>query len=348
MNTDLLKDLTHTPGISGQEELVRALVKKALLDLTFSVTIDPMGNLIGHLPGKGPKLLIDAHMDEVGMMVQYIHDEGFIRFICIGGIDLETLYGQPVTIWGSEGSIPGIIGVPPPHMTNRKGDEKGPGIDPDTLFVDTGLSGPEVKERIAVGDQITFQAPWYDDGHVIQAKALDDRLGLFVMLEALSPFKEIPCDLYVVASAQEEIGLRGAAPVARRIKPDLVISIEATVANDLPGVPLERHLCRLGNGPEIRLSDGRFLAHRRWSEFIAAIAKESSIDHQIIVKKIGGTNAAVLQNAGIGAQSAVISIPVRYIHGPLGIARHADIKAAIRLLNKVITNIGRYEPILEP
>ncbi len=348
MNTDLLKDLTHTPGISGQEELVRALIKKVLLDLTFSVTIDPMGNLIGHLPGKGPKLLIDAHMDEVGMMVQHIHEEGFIRFICIGGIDHETLHGQPVIIWGSEGSIPGVIGAPPPHITNHERDGKGPGTEPGSLFIDTGLSGMEVKERIAIGDQITFQAPWYDDGHVIQAKALDDRLGLFVMLEALSPFKEVPCDLYVVASVQEEIGLRGAAPVARRIKPDLAISIEGTVANDLPGVPPERRLCRLGAGPEIRLSDGRFLAHRRWSEFIATIARESGIDHQIMVKKIGGTNAAALQNAGTGAQSAVISVPVRYIHGPLGIARHDDIMASIKLLNKVISNIGRYEAIVEP
>ena len=343
MDISLLKRLTLAPGISGREGAVRDIVEEILGGLTAEVSTDAMGSLIARVPGEGPRLLIDAHMDEVGLMVQHVDELGFIRVVTVGGIDPRVLYGQSVLVWGTE-PLQGIIGSVPPHLLSEKNSQKERVIPVDELFVDVGLHPEDVKSQVKVGDPVTFPGIWSENDSFLQAKAFDDRAGLFVMLEALKLIPEPGCDLYIVASAQEEVGLKGAGPIARRINPDLVLALEGTMANDLPGVPSHRIFARLGEGPEIRLCDGRFLADRAWSNFLVHLAREAGIPYQVVVKKVGGTNAAALQVEGTGARAAALSVPVRYIHAPVSLLSKSDLEAAIALVARLLKEVKRFEP----
>lgn len=349
MDFSLLQKLTSIAGAPSREEKVRAFMEQELSALGIKCRTDHLGNLIGHIQPKKylessannvPKVLIDAHMDEVAMMVQHIDERGFLRFIALGGIDANCLYAQPVQIHGKE-VIAGVIGSIAPHL--KANDKSAYHISLDDLFIDTGLPATEVQRLIAVGDIVTFQPFWYENDHVIQAKALDDRIGLFVMLEALKAgITRLDCELFVVASVQEEMGLKGAQAVAKAIDPHIAIALEGTVANDIPNVAPHLRLAQLGLGVEIRLSDSRFLADRRLCDSLIELSKKNGISHQIIVKKFGGTNAAAFQTEGNGARAGALSVPVRYIHSPVGIARKADIQSAIQLVRTFIQNAGRF------
>nr|HDN00882.1 M42 family peptidase [Deltaproteobacteria bacterium] len=345
MDISLLKRLTMAPGIPGGEGVVRDIVEEILRGLTAEIITDAMGSLVARVPGEGPKLLIDAHMDEVGLMVQHIDELGFIKVITVGGIDPRVLYGQSVIVWGTR-PLQGIIGSVAPHLLSEKDGQKERIIPVDELFIDLGLHPKDVGSYVRVGDPVTFPGAWSENEDFLQAKAFDDRAGLFVMLEALKRVPKPGCELYLVASAQEEMGLKGAGPVARSIDPDLVLALEGTMANDLPGVPSHRVFARLGKGPEIRLSDGRFLADRAWSNFLIHLAEEAGIPYQVVVKKVGGTNAAALQVEGTGARAAALSVPVRYIHAPVSLLNRSDLKAAIALVARVIKEIKNFEPDL--
>lgn len=340
----LLERLAAAPGVSGLEGPVRKIVKDALTDFHMDFSTDPMGNLMARIPGPSPRLLLDAHMDEVGFLVRHIDKDGFLRLISIGGIDPRVIYGQVVTIHGVE-SLMGVVGSVPPHITGSD-DKKKRVVPLEELFVDLGLPAEEVSRLVKVGDPVTFAQQWHENAFSVQSKALDDRIGLFVMIEALREAmrdeKGPSCDLYLLASAQEEVGLRGAGPAARRIVPDLVLALEGTVANDLPGVPCHQVLSCVDKGPEIRLSDAGFLADRAWAGFIISLAQDAGLPHQVVVKKAGGTNAAALQIEGQGARSTALSVPVRYIHAPAGLASISDIAAAITLTARVILNAGRF------
>ena len=345
MDMSLLKRLTEAPGVSGLEGPVREIVRDALSGLSKDFSTDPMGNLITRIPGPGPRLLLDAHMDEVGFLVRHIDKDGFLRLISIGGVDPRVVYGQAVTVHGIE-PMRGVVGSVPPHILGGD-DEKKQVVPLEELFVDLGLPAEEISRLVTVGDTVTFATQWYENTFSVQSKALDDRVGLFVMIEglreAMREGKGLPCDLYLLASTQEEVGLRGAGPAARRIVPDLVLALEGTVANDLPGVPSHQVLSSINRGPEIRLSDARFLADRAWASFIISLAQDAKLPHQMVVKKAGGTNAAALQVEGQGgARAAALSVPVRYIHAPAGIASISDITAAISLTARVILNAHRF------
>lgn len=353
MDFSLLQKLTGIAGAPSREEKVRTFVEQEFLNLGLKCHTDHLGNLIGHISPSQPqphegdkatqknlwKVVLDAHMDEVAMMVQYVNERGFIRFIPLGGIDANCLYAQPVQIHGKE-VVAGVIGSVAPHL--KANDKSAFHVSLDDLFIDTGLPAIEVQRLISVGDIVTFQPFWHENDHIIQAKALDDRVGLFVMIEALkASITKLDCELFVVASVQEEMGLKGAQAVAKAIEPDIVVALEGTVANDLPNVAPHLRLAQLGFGVEIRLSDSRFLADRRLCDFLRELALKNGISHQLIVKKFGGTNAAAFQVEGRGARTGALSVPVRYIHSPVGIARKADIQAAIQLVTAFIQNTGK-------
>lgn len=342
LDLTLLKELTAAPGVSGQEEAVRKIVREEFTHLLPEVREDSMGNLVGHRAGLGPRLLLDAHMDEVGLLVQHIDEQGFLRLIPVGSIDPRVLYGQSVLVWGREPLV-GVIGAVPPHLLAPEAAEKDRVIPVEDLFVDLGLPPEEVHVRVRLGDAVTFFGLWDANDWSVKARALDDRVGLFVMIEALKRVRTPACDLFVVASVQEEVGLRGAGPVAERVRPDLVLALEGTVANDLPGVPPHRALARLGDGPELRLSDARFLAHRGWTNFLVRVAREADIAHQIVAKRVGGTNAAALQVGAEGARAAALSVPVRYIHGPVSVLQKSDLEAAVALVAEVLTSVAHFE-----
>lgn len=329
MNIEFLKRLTGLPAVSGDEGQLAQVLIEYFESLGLSAEKDCLGNLVVHLPGNGPRLLLDAHMDEVGMMVQYIEPNGFVRFIPVGGLSPLALYGQPVVIWGKE-AVCGIIGSMPPHLNGK--DEA---VTMDELFIDTGIPNLMNTGLVSPGDFITFAHYWHENAFTVQTKALDNRLGVFVLTEVLRALKgeALTFDLWVVVSVQEEMGLKGASVLARRIKPDIAVVLEGTVANDLPSVPGYKRLACLGAGVEIRLSDSRFIADRQLAESIVKLAQQQDISHQIVVKKVGGTNAAAYQVDGVGSRAAALSVPVRYIHSAVGMAMKSDIEAAVALVS---------------
>lgn len=329
MDIEFLKKLTELPGVSGDEAYLGQVLIERFKSMGISVEKDCLGNLVAHLPGNGPRLLLDAHMDEVGMMVQYLEPHGFVRFIPVGGLSPLVLYGQPVVIWGKE-PLCGIIGSMPPHLNGK--DEA---VTMEELFIDTGIPNLIEIGLVSPGDSITFAHYWHENALTVQTKALDNRLGVFVLMEVLRALKNeaLAFDLWAVVSVQEEMGLKGASILARRIKPDIAVVLEGTVANDLPNVPGYKRLACLGAGVEIRLSDSRFIADRQLAIDLAKLAQQHGISHQIVVKRVGGTNAAAYQVDGVGSRAVALSVPVRYIHSPVGMAMKQDISAAISLVS---------------
>lgn len=343
MNWTLLKELSDAVGLPGAEVNVREILRREIQLLTDEIAIDAMGNLIAHIPGDGPVLMLDAHIDEVGFMVSHIDNDGFVRVVPLGGIDPRVFYAQRVIIWGREPLV-GVVGAIPPHLTRSDPSQRDITVPIEECFIDLGLRADKVKSLVRVGDLISFDRDCIETEDSMIGKAFDDRVGVFIMIEGAKLAERIGCDLYLVGAVQEEGGLRGAGPAAFKVKPQIALSIEGTIANDIPGAPEHRLYARQGYGPEIRLSDGRFYADREWSFFISELAEKRGIPHQIIVKRIGATNAAKIQVTGLGAKTTAMSIPVRYLHSPQGILRKSDVEAAIKLTAALIEEAGSFNP----
>ena len=207
MNLDLLKELTEVTGVPSREERVRSIVVRELTPLCDEVSVDALGNVIGRKKGKGPRLMLAAHMDEIGFLVNHIEDEGFLRIDPVGGFDPKTLVAQRVTVHTDSGDLPGIIGCKPVHIMTD--EEKKKPVELASLFIDVGLPGAKVKEKVHLGDFVTLEQDFKEVGELVCCKAMDDRVGVFVMIEALRKLKRHKADIYAVATVQEEVGLRG-------------------------------------------------------------------------------------------------------------------------------------------
>ena len=343
MDYSLLKRLTETAGISGREERVRALMSDQLAQFNLQCTTDAMGNLVASRTGKGPKVALVAHMDEVGFMVSKIDRQGFIRVMPVGGIDPQVFCAQKVMVHGNE-DLPGLVGSVPPHLRSKKGKAAKAPIPIAEGFIDLGLPPKVVQSAVSVGDPVTFATQSWDNSSTFFGKALDDRLGLFVMIKALEQAGDIDCDLVLIASTQEEYGLRGVGPALFRSNPDIALILEGTVASDTPGLKLPPNVSptEQGKGPAIRLSDRRMLADRRLADFVVELAKERDIDHQGVVKNTGGTDAAAGQLIAEGIIVGAVSVPTRYIDAPGRSALKADITQTVKLVQTFLENISRF------
>src|SRR5574341_567103 len=336
MEIKLLKQLCEAPGLPGAEEPVKEIVISNLTVHTEEITIDALGNVIAHIPGDGPRLLLDAHMDEVGFMVKHIDQRGFIRVIPLGGIDPRVFYGQRVVVWGKKPLV-GMVAALPPHIVNKELEKEAPEVE--ECIIDLGLAPEKVSSLVKVGDVVSYFSPFIETEDAIISKAIDDRVGLFVMLEALKRKPKINCDLYASATVQEEVAVRGANVIVPAYEPDFVIALEGTVSNDLPGIPEHKTLAKVGKGPEIRFTDKYLVADRALSQFIIELAEKRDIPYQITVKKAGSTNATALQVTGKGARASVVSVPVRYLHTPSCLAYKKDIEEAVNLVVAILEEI---------
>lgn len=339
MNLDLLKKLCEAPGLPGHEEPVKKLIREIFSEFTDDIKEDALGNIIAHVGGKGPRLVIDAHLDEVGFMVNHIDGRGFLHVIPLGGMDPRVFYAQRIVVWGMKPLV-GAVAAIPPHISRNTNNKEVPEIE--DCIVDLGLSGDKVKDLIRVGDVASFYYPFEETEDAVISKAIDDRVGLFVMIEALRRKPQVSCDLYLTATVQEEVGLRGANVIVPAIEPDFAIAIEGTVAMDVPGISEHRTLANTGKGPEVRLSDRFLVAHRPFSDFIMKTAELKQIPYQVTVKKAGSTNATAMQVTGIGTRAASVSVPVRYLHSPSCLAYKSDIGHTIDLIHAVIENMGYF------
>ena len=333
LSYDLLKRLVEAPAPPGFEDRVRRIVLEVISDLGFEAEVDSPGNVYVKVGNGQPITLIAAHMDEVGFMVKGVTSRGFLKVVSLGGINPSTAIGSEVVVMGDKGDLAGIVGSIPPHIAGREGRE----MRIEDLFIDIGASSAEEAEEMGVtkGSPITFMGRFRESGRVVMGKAFDDRLGCFTLLEALktanSPEKGT---VYVVFTVQEEVGTRGAAAAALRVKPDYGIAVEGTLATDTPGIPKEDWVTELGKGPAIRVMDATLVANRRLVNHVVKLAEDAGIRVQYQLSPKSGTDAGRFSLTG--AASTAISIPTRYVHSPIALALKEDVESTAKLLSLLI------------
>ena len=335
---DLLTALAEAAGAPGREERVRAVVEPELRALCDRVEPDPLGGLLGvREGGSGGRLMLAAHMDEIGLMVTHVDERGFLRIIPLGGWDARTLIGQRVLVRGRE-DLEGVVGTTPVHLLDKEARKKVPELT--DLAVDVGLPGERVRELVRPGDTITRIRRLRRLGDLVTGKSLDDRVGVFVMIEALRAAGPSPAEVVASATVQEEVGLRGSRVAAARGRPDVALAIDTCPADDGPGTPASGPSTRLGAGAAIRIMDASAIGSPALVELLTRIATEEGIPHQFHVANRGGTDTQSLQLAGDGAIAGCVSIPTRYGHSSVETCHPDDVEASIVLVARLVERVG--------
>lgn len=337
---ELLKRLSEASGVPGYEQPARAVVIDVLRDLVDEIRVDVLGNVIAHKAGPGPSVLVAAHVDEIGFMVSHIDEKtGFLRLQPLGGFDPCALVAQRVTVHAEHADLPGCIGAKPAHVLTEEDMKKRPKIK--DMFVDLGLRAAQVLEQVRIGDTITLVQSFAEYGDVVSGKALDDRAGVYIAVEALKRVRQPACDLYIVGTTQEEVGLRGARAAGFALNPQIGIALDATLAVDVPGVADHERVTTLGGGVAIKLRDSASISHPGLVRAMRLLAEERGIKHQMEILPRGGTDAGAIQAAQAGAAVVTLSLPVRYVHSVVETAHVDDIDAAISLLAAFLETADR-------
>jgi len=344
INTSLLNKICTTPGAPGFEKKIRELVLNEIKGLVDEVEIDNMGNVYAIKRGTGNKrVMIGAHMDEIGFMVTHIDDNGFIRFHTLGGFDPKTLTAQRVIIHGKKDII-GVMASKPIHVMTT--DERNKVAKLSDYFIDTGLSAEEVKEIVTIGDSITREREFIEMGNCVNGKSLDNRLAVFILIEMFRGLvgKTVPYDIYGVFTVQEEVGIRGANVSAMRINPDFGFGLDTTIAFDLPGAAAHEMITKLGEGTAIKIMDASTICDYRMVDFMKKTADKHKIKWQPEILTAGGTDTAGIQRMTEGGSIAgAVSIPTRHLHQVIEMAHKDDIQGSIDLLSACVLEIDKYD-----
>lgn len=334
---ELLKKLTQTPGISGREERIRAVIKEELSKLADEVRVDALGNVIALKKGKTgtKKIMVSGHMDEIGFIVSQIDDKGFLRLNPVGGFDPRTLVAQRVVVHGRE-DLKGVLmpGVKPVHIMTAE-EAKAP-LKVTDFYVDLGRTKEEVEKLVRIGDPITMEREFIEIGANVSGKAMDDRAGVWVMIEALRQVKEHDADIYAVASVQEEVGLRGATTGAYGIKPDIGVALDVTLAVDGPGSSKQFQISALGEGAAIKIMDGASISNYKLVDFMRDLAEKNDIKYQMEILPRGGTDAGAMERAHSGCPVITLSVPTRYVHSNVETLNKEDLQNTAKLLAKFL------------
>ena len=346
MNVDLLRKLTEAHGVPGQEDKIRDIVRAELKGICEMKT-DLMGNLHCFREGKGKKpkkLMLAAHMDEIGFIVKFIDEKGYLRIQPLGGWDPRQMASQRVFVHTKDGMLNGVLmaSVKPKHML-APGDENKP-LTTDNYFVDIGMDGVKAKKAVRQGDMVTMNRTLQRMGDLYTCKCMDDRAAVYVMIEAVKKAKKHDVELHAVATVQEEIGLRGAAASGSAIAPDIAIAIDVTLANDIPGLDPMDYITKLGEGTAIKIMDSSLICHPKIVEHFRTLAEKHKIKYQMEVLPFGGTDAGGIQRLHGGIPSFTLSIPTRYIHTVNETVHGDDVDASVDLLAKYIEDAhnGKY------
>ena len=341
LDTNFLRHLTSISSPSGGEEkLARAFVQY-LEEAGCSGDIDSLYNAICSNNGtEGPRIMLEAHSDEIGMQVVHVSEDGYIYFRRNGAVDGATLQGAEVVIAAREGDVEGVIGKKPIHLCGEGADKVPPVED---MWIDIGAAdGDDARRKVEVGDLITFKHNFREEGSKIISKGLDDKIGVFVVAEAMKRLakENIKAQLYACASAQEEVGCRGCRVAAGRIKPDIAICVDVGFATDFPGMPENKYgRMKLGNGVVLNSNCDN-------NPELVKIAKETASKHNIKYQNYtfpvasGGTDTANIQLTDMGVRTLLLSIPCRYMHTPVEICDLADVTAAIELICEIVKQIS--------
>ncbi|HQD26461.1 MULTISPECIES: M42 family metallopeptidase [Methanoculleus] len=335
MVKELLKKLSDAHGVTSREGNIRDIVRAELAGVVDEFREDKMGNLIAIKRGDGFSIMLAAHMDEIGLMVQYIDEKGFIRVVPLGGWFGPVLYCQRVILHGTKGPVPGVIGAKPPHV--MKEEERRKEIKIEDMFIDVGAaSAEEVKNLgIEIGTPITIDREYRElAGTRVTGKALDNRVGVAMLIRALQQ-ADSPHTLYAVFTVQEELGLKGAKVSAYSLNPDCAIATDVTIPGDHPGIDKKDASVEMGKGPVLVLvsASGRgLMADPRMTAWLRETAEKNNIPYQLEVGTGGNTDATIIHLERGGIPSIPFSIPARYIHSPVEVVDTADIEAGVRLL----------------
>ena len=338
----LLKKIIEAAGISGYEKEISSIMQAELKKSCDDVQVDNFGNVIA-IKGQGKKkVMLAAHMDEIGLMVKHITKEGYVYFIKVGGIDDRVLSGQRVIIKSVKGDCLGIIGAKPPHL--QKDEDRKKPLKYEDMFIDIGCSTKEEAQgKIELGDMVIFEPnSGVLNGNLYYGKAIDDRIGCYALIKIMEKLK-VEAQVYAVATVQEEVGLKGARTSAFKINPDFALAIDTNTAGDTPQINERESSLKLGEGAAITIVEaaGRgLIVTEKMKKLLIDTAKENNIKYQIDVIEGGMTDGAIIYMNREGVQTGVLSIPTRYIHSPTGVFNIEDVNAVVELVVKTVERLA--------
>jgi endoglucanase len=343
-NLALLQKICKAPGVSGFERRIRDLVLAEVRPLADEVRLDNMGNVIAIRRGRERKrVMVAAHMDEIGFIVNHVDDNGFIRFLPLGGFDPKTLTAQRVIVHGKQDLI-GVMSTKPIHIMKR--EERSKVVPISDYFIDLGLPKEEVDKLVGIGDPITRERDLIAIGRCVTGKSLDNRVSVFILIETLRRLRgrDLPYDLYATFTVQEEVGLRGAMGSVGHIDPDFGFGLDVTIAYDVPGSSAQERVTCLGKGAAIKVLDGSVISDYRMVAYLKELAGRHDIPYQLELLPAGGTDTAAVQRYGKkGSIAGAISIPLRNMHQVTEMADGGDIEACIDLLAAGLTELDGYD-----
>lgn len=340
----LLARLSDAYGPAGYEDDVRNLIIAEIIKFVSKPEVDSLGNVYAEIKGtgEGPRVMVSAHMDEVGFIIKYVEDSGFLRFGTLGAIDPKVMPGQRIMIRGTK-SIVGVIGSKPPHVLTP--DEAKKPFDLGELYIDIGASSREEVNRLGIdlGATGTFDVPFRHSasGSMVVGKALDNRAGCAAALKLLESLARKPPSSTVVFAftVQEELGMRGATVAANWALPDVAIIFESAVAADSPDVPPKDHLLSVGKGPAVRVMDNSMVTQRLMLEYMKKTAETHGVPYQLHVNFGGSTDAGKVHLSGKGVPTGVLSTPCRYLHSPSLMLSLQDLDNLLRLAEHTVQDI---------
>lgn len=322
---ELLKKLTEVYSPSGNEDGIHSIIKSEVTKFADEVYTDALGNLVVHIKGNGKRALVCAHADEIGVMATFIDDNGFIRFAPVGGLGKFTSLYQRVRFAN------GTVGV----VAYEEAIEDMKDLKLSNMYIDIGAKNKEEAEKIvSIGDMAVFEGKLETAGDNIISKALDDRIGVYILIDVIKHIRNSPYDLYFVFTSQEEVGLRGARGVAFDVNPDVALAVDVTDTGDIPNC--KRMAVKLGGGACIKIMDRSVICSKRVCDKLTQVAEDKDIKVQYEVLECGGTDAGAIQPARGGVLTGAISVPTRYIHTPSEMVNINDVNECIRLITEFL------------
>jgi putative aminopeptidase FrvX len=341
----LLERLSNAHGISGREGSIQEIIGEEIGPLVDEIRVDKLGNLVATKKGEQPSVMVAAHMDEIGLMTKYVDEKGFIRFVTIGGWFDQTLLNQRVIVHADSGPICGVIGSKPPHV--MKPDDRKKPIEIKDMFVDSGCSDQDEAKTLGIkpGTPMSIDRTFTSlAGDRVTGKALDNRAGIVMMIEALKRTRS-KSTIYAVGTVQEEVGLKGARTSAFDLRPDVALATDVTIPGDHPGIEKKDSALEIGKGPVITIADasGRgLIASEKVVEWLAETAQEFEIEVQMDVSGGGTTDATAIQLTREGIHTGLICVATRYIHSPVEVLSIKDLEACAELIARALETAPRY------
>jgi endoglucanase len=354
----LLEQLTTTPGVPGREHRVRELILRETQGLFDQTHIDALGTLIGTRhsrprprkagrgrshgqgrSGRPTRVMVAAHMDQIGFIVRHIDDKGFLRIAALGGFDVRNLFSRLVTVCTDAGDLPGVLtaGGKPTHIATEEDRRKIPEVI--EMAIDLGLPADEVKAKVKIGDMVVINAPFTPIGRTVVAQALDNRVACWIAIRALQKLEHHNCEIHVAFTVQEEVGMRGAGPAAERIQPDIALVLDTTLCCDTPGVPDDLRITQQGAGVGINVLDSTAINDIDLLRRIEQVAREHHIKHQRTMLHRGGTDAGAIHARLAGTRTATLLCPTRYIHTVTEMVHRDDLDATRDLVAAYLTQL---------